>query len=94
MKEALDTGLDSKITEAFYDLLYCYDVMTNRYKLRGDVNKDGEVNVIDATLVQKYLAGLENFTGAQRMLCCEYNYENFNISAATTIQKYSAGLIE
>ncbi len=90
LKEALDMGLDSKITEAFYDLPYCYNVMTNRYKLRGDVNKDGEVNVIDAILVQKYLAGLENFTGAQRMLCCEYNYENFNISAATTSEPYES----
>ena len=94
LKEALDTGLNSKITEAFYDLLYCYNVMTNRYTLKGDVNRDGEVNVIDATLVQKYLAGLEDFTGAQRMLCGDYDYECFDISAATTIQKYSAGLIK
>ncbi|MEE1318658.1 MAG: dockerin type I repeat-containing protein, partial [Ruminococcus sp.] len=72
LKVALDTGLKSKISDAFYDLLYCYNVMTNRYTLKGDVNKDGAVNIIDVTLIQKYLAGEENFTGAQRMLCGDY----------------------
>lgn len=35
------------------------------------MNGDGEVNIEDATLVQKYVAHIENLTGAQKMLTNE-----------------------
>lgn len=88
---ALESNSNDEITNAFYDLLEIYNIMTNRYKVMGDVNKDGEVNVIDATLIQKYLSGEVNFTGAQKMLIAtNYNYENPNIISATRVQKYAA----
>ncbi len=91
LKSALDSKSSSEISEAYYDLLECYNIMTNRYTLKGDVNKDGVVNVSDVTLVQKYLVNLVDFTGAQRMLVGDYNYENFNVSAVTYLQRYIVG---
>lgn len=93
LKTALDTKISENITETFYDMLYSYNVMTNRYTVKGDINKDGVVNVLDATLLQKYLVNRANLTGAQKMLTCAYNYEDFDISAVTTIQKYSVNLV-
>ena len=91
--KALETKLDTKISNAFYDMLYSYNVMTNRYTLKGDINKDGVVNIMDVTLIQKYLVGDADLTGAQKMLTSAYNYENININEATTIQKYSINLL-
>lgn len=91
--KALETQLPTKISEAFYDMLYSYNVMTNRYTLKGDINKDGVVNISDVTLIQKYLVGDADLTGAQKMLTSAYNYENININEATTIQKYSINLL-
>ena len=56
------------ITNAYNELLAVYNKMTNAYTLKGDVNKDGVVNVVDATLIQKYIAHEVEFTGAQKML--------------------------
>lgn len=91
--EALETDDPTIATDAFYDLLYACNVMTNRYTLKGDINRDGEVNVADTTLLQKYLVGKVELTGAQKMLSGAYFYESPDVSAATTIQKYCAGLI-
>lgn len=32
--------------------------MSNKQKASADVNNDGSVSVLDATLIQKYIAGL------------------------------------
>ena len=57
-----------------------------------DVNGDGEVNIEDATLVQKYVVHIENLTGAQKMLTNEKNYENITVTTATNLQKHIVGL--
>lgn len=82
-----------ELTSAFRSLLDIYNKMTNEYTLKGDLNKDGEVNVSDVTLLQKYLVGSENLTGAQKMLANAEEYENPSIIEATLIQKYAAGEI-
>lgn len=61
------------------------------YTFVGDINKDGTVNILDTTLLQKYLADKQTFTGGQ--LCvsavnCDLN--EISILCATEIQKYSA----
>lgn len=76
------------LSDAFYALLKSYNVMTNRYTLMGDVNKDGHVNIQDVTLIQKSLVELDNLTGAQKILTGDYNYENPTIMTATNLQKY------
>lgn len=40
--------------------------MTSKYTLPGDVNNDGKVSIYDATLVQKYLVGMEELTELQK----------------------------
>ena len=93
--DALDgtNRTESDLTKAFHTLLRSYNEMTHTYKNIGDINKDGEVNIADVTLLQKYLVGMEDFTGAQKMLVGCYNYEDPDIADATVIQKYVAGLI-
>ena len=66
---------------------------TEEKVLTGDVNNDGIVNVIDATEIQKYLAGLVDFNDTQ-MKTADYNGDStVSIIDATDIQKKLAGLI-
>lgn len=96
LKTELDkgNGLSLELSYAHRSLMGIYNKMTNSHTLRGDVNGDGTVNVEDATLIQKYLVGLENLTGAQKMLANAENYENPTVTEATMIQKYSVGIID
>lgn len=81
------------ITNAYNELLAVYNKMTNAYTLKGDVNKDGVVNVVDATLIQKYIAHEVEFTGAQKMLTNVAKYESdISVIAATDLQKFIVGL--
>lgn len=58
----------------------------------GDANRDAKVNVKDATLVQKFLAHLTDFT-EENSLCADCNLdEKINIKDATWIQKYAANI--
>ena len=82
----------NQLTKAFKEMMTSYNKMTNAYTVKGDVNGDGEVNIEDATLVQKYVAHIENLTGAQKMLTNEKNYENITVTTATNLQKHIVGL--
>lgn len=68
------------------------------FGMLGDANDDFEVNIKDATLIQKYIAGLEQLADYQLMLAnVDGNYDeadlpNVNIKDATAIQKFIAGL--
>lgn len=56
----------------------------------GDVNLDGEVNISDATLIQKYLVDLVPLSDNALSLA-DFNKDSFvNISDVTLIQKYIA----
>lgn len=73
-------------TEEFFD----YGVF-----IKGDVNLDGKVSVLDATLICKWLAeGAElNPVQLSNALVCE-SYGTINITNAANIQKYVVGLID
>lgn len=74
-----------------YPLEKCSISTKHKVVILGDVDLNGTVNTNDATLIQKYLSGEVNFTGAQKMLIAtNYNYENPNIISATRVQKYAA----
>ena len=62
------------------------------YGLLGDANEDGIINVMDATSVQKYLAGLSSLSDTGMYLADVDSNGIVNIMDATTIQKYLAGL--
>lgn len=80
------------ISKCFYELLYIYNEMTCKDIIQGDVNRDGVVSVSDATLIQKYIVGEVNFTGAQE-LRAKVNVDSYSVSVkdATLIQKYIVG---
>ncbi len=77
-----------------------YSEVTYRYKLKegtslilGDANLDGDVNIKDATEIQKYLAVLVSFNEDAK-LCADAEADGtVNIKDATAIQKYIASLL-
>ena len=60
--------------------------------ISGDVNDDGVVNIIDATFIQKYIAGIDSFTENQQIYADVNRDGLINIIDATSIQKYCAGI--
>ena len=59
----------------------------------GDVDGDGLVTVVDATLIQKYAARLENLSSAQLAVADTTKDGSVNVKDATQIQKLVARLI-
>ncbi len=62
------------------------------YGVIGDVDYNDNVNVKDATLIQKATAGLETLTDDQNILADVDKNGNVNVKDATAIQKHVAGL--
>lgn len=63
--------------------------------IKGDVNLDGIVNVLDATLIEKWLVDDAELSPIQRCnAIVGETYGKININNATDIQKYTAGLID
>lgn len=58
----------------------------------GDVNMDGKLNIRDATLIQKYLAKMEDLDDVQLLLADFDANGKVNVKDATAIQKYIAGI--
>lgn len=70
------------------DNIFDYSV----FKL-GDVNLDGVVSVLDATLIQKYIVDLEELNDIQKSNALVSAYrEKISVENATFIQKYIVGL--
>lgn len=59
----------------------------------GDVNSDGDISVVDATLVQKYIVGLENLKDLQKKSADVNDNNEISVVDATLIQKYIVGLV-
>lgn len=54
----------------------------------GDINSDGEINVVDATIIQKVLTGSLNLNSQQKSWC-DFNFDgSVTIDDVTGIQKY------
>lgn len=89
-----DYEMSKELTDAFHALLETYNRMTNKYTVKGDLNKDGVVDVSDVTLLQKSLVERENLTDAQKMLVGGREiYETPDITDATMLQKYIVGSV-
>ena len=58
----------------------------------GDIDMDGEVTIMDATLVQKYIAHLEDLTDQQKRLADVDGDGEITILDATEIQKMLANV--
>ncbi|MGN0450088.1 MAG: leucine-rich repeat protein [Ruminococcus sp.] len=66
---------------------------TKPVQIIGDVNGDGSVTVLDATMLQKYIAGLTSLSDEQLTLADTNGDGSVTILDATQIQKYLAGLV-
>ena len=60
--------------------------------LCGDVNCDGKVDIMDATAIQKYIAGLATLSDEGYVVADVDGSEIVNVMDATAIQKYLAGM--
>ena len=59
----------------------------------GDTDSSGNITVVDATSVQKYVAGIEKF-GKTQLFNSDVNHDGeISVVDATLIQKYIVGLI-
>lgn len=61
--------------------------------LVGDVNGDGTVSILDATVIQKYLAGSVQLDDSRKAVGDVNGDGTISVTDATLIQKYIAGLI-
>ncbi len=59
----------------------------------GDISGDGTVTVLDATMLQKYLAGLASFSNEQLAVADTNGDGKITVIDATAIQKYLANLV-
>ena len=66
---------------------------TAEYSLLGDVDGDGEVTVMDATLVQKYIVSLEILTDSQLNVADVNGDGEISVIDATQIQKIVVNLV-
>ena len=59
----------------------------------GDVNGDGEINIADATAIQKAIVGLVNQSEIES-INSDVNFDsNITVIDATTVQSYIVGLM-
>ena len=80
---------EGKYTSDMQEVTYYYTDYIPESLKNADFNGDGEINVIDATLLQKYIAKLETPTVDESVL--DLNYDGtFNIEDSTMIMKYVA----
>ena len=59
----------------------------------GDVNRDGSINIVDATLVLKYIVGLTYFN-SDDIIIADVTYDGYiTVKDATTVQKMAIGIL-
>ena len=79
-------GDSDKTVTYYYDTFVC-DSIKN-----GDLDGDGVVTILEATLIQKYLAKATELSDEQ-LAKADYNYDGqVDINDATFVQKYLAGM--
>ncbi len=81
-----------EVSNAYWDLLFSFNDICIVNPLEGDVDFDGELSVIDATLVQRCVAKLGEFNSSQLTVLGSYNNKNIKILDATNIQRAVAKL--
>lgn len=83
----------SVIREAYYcNNSFCFPLQVRDGYLSGDADGDGEVTILDATLIQRILAGLEKDPDDKTRQRAAVGGEEIDILGATCIQRSIAGL--
>ena len=87
VSEELMVAVDANGNKAESTKTFVVGSSSSDETLKGDVNRDGSVTVVDATLVQKYIVKLEDFD-AETMKIADVNGNGkIDITDATLIQK-------
>lgn len=81
---------DDKYMEFYYDFAPCEGTGGT---MLGDVDLDGKVTILDATMIQRYLAKLSELNSVQLANADTDKDGNVSILDATRIQRYIAKLI-
>ncbi len=80
------------ISIALFTATFTVGAYTVKQYNNGDVNRDGNVNVKDATVIQEYVAKMRKFDPMQEKLA-DVNLDSFiNVKDATLVQKVIAKL--
>jgi len=85
---------DKRINSAFYELMYQFNLICTFNQIPGDLDKDGNMTVFDATYVQFYLTGYKDVNSSQLLVMGHYKADNIDIISATTIQRMCAKIID
>lgn len=83
-----------EVSHAYWDLLFAYNDLCVVSPVSGDVDCDGKLTVMDATVVQRSIAQLCDLNSAQLTVLNEYKSEKVTVLHATNIQRYLAQLDE
>lgn len=80
-----------EVTFTYMDRELKYDVFVyDKIEPRGDVDMDGEVTVVDATVIQRYLADLVQLNEAQIFTCDLDGHGDVTVMDATRLQRHVA----
>lgn len=87
----------TEITKRFYEMLYVYNPMSDKYNMMGDVNRDGNVDIFDSVYIQKKSVqsalSRKRYTNPQKS-ASDVNGDNWvDTLDAVEIQKYCAGKV-
>jgi hypothetical protein len=93
-KVLFDYSKPDTFNEAYEDVELSFDNSTIVKFSKGDVNRDGSVNISDATEIQKHLAKLVTLSDQQLKNANTDHNDTVNILDATQIQKYLAKLVD
>ncbi len=91
-----DTITDLRVSDAYWTLRFAYDALCAVNPLAGDVDFDGEANVIDVTIIQRYCAEFITLNSSQCIvgtLNDLASHTDLDITDATILQRYLVNLI-
>ena len=61
----------------------------------GDANMSGDVDVSDASYIQRYIAGLVSFTDDNQYILADVDFDgDVDVNDSTLIQHYTGGLVD
>ncbi len=93
-KVSFDYSQPDTFNENYDDVELSFDD-SNIFRIStGDVNRDGSVNIVDATEIQKYLVNIVKFDDVQKKLADTDNNGTVSVMDATKIQKYIVNLVD
>ena len=83
---------DYEIDSEYWNLRFSFNKICGYNQVVGDVNGDGKVTVVDATLYSKAIAGMYTLNSSQKLVSSiDASYLPLSVLNVTAIQKHLAG---